>query len=341
MEESTIRVLVVDDYEPWRRFEASRLAAFPEPLVIGEASDGPEAVHKAQELQPDLILLDIGLPTWNGIETARRIRNLSPTSKILFVSQESSPEVIEEALLVGEGYVTKTDAGRDLLNAVRTVLSGRKFSGGHVVITDSGKDPDGREIESIRDLQVSISAKHDEQIGRHGLTLYADDERYLDCVAKFIGASLNSRNAAIAVATKDHCESLHARLQSKGVNVEAAIKEGRFIALDATETLSAFMSYGLPDATLFLRIFGDYIRSAEKAARGENPRVAAWGEIGPVLWSQGNSSAAIRVEELANQLVREYDLDLMCGYSQRTFTDPSDCDIRERICARHSALYVL
>ena len=87
LEKPTIRVLVVDDYEPWRRFEVSRLADFPEPLVIDEASDGPEAVQKAQELQPALILLDIGLPTLNGIEAARRIRNLSPTSKILFVSQ--------------------------------------------------------------------------------------------------------------------------------------------------------------------------------------------------------------------------------------------------------------
>jgi DNA-binding NarL/FixJ family response regulator len=87
----TVRVLVVDDYEPFRRFVCSTLRKRPELQIIGEASDGLEAVHKAEDMQPDLIVLDIGLPTLDGIEAARRIRKLSPQSKILFVSQESLP----------------------------------------------------------------------------------------------------------------------------------------------------------------------------------------------------------------------------------------------------------
>src|SRR5438132_13489465 len=87
--------------------------------VIGEVWDGLEAVQKAEELQPDLILLDIGLPTLNGIEAARRIRKLSPESKILFMSQESSADVVQEALTLGaRGFVAKTDAGSELLVAV-------------------------------------------------------------------------------------------------------------------------------------------------------------------------------------------------------------------------------
>src|SRR5271170_4203313 len=86
---SSIRVLVVDDYEPFRQFICSTLRKRPELQIVGEVSDGLEAVQKAQELQPDLIVLDIGLPTLNGIEAARRIRSVSPESKILFVSQES------------------------------------------------------------------------------------------------------------------------------------------------------------------------------------------------------------------------------------------------------------
>src|SRR5271157_3766281 len=95
---STFRVLVVDDYEPFRRFICSTLANRPELQIVAEASDGLEAVHKAEELQPDLIVLDVGLPTLNGIEAARRIRRLSSESKILFVSQESSTDVVQEAL---------------------------------------------------------------------------------------------------------------------------------------------------------------------------------------------------------------------------------------------------
>jgi CheY-like chemotaxis protein len=86
LEVSTTRILVVDDYEPWRRFVSTTLHKQPKLQVIGEALDGLEAVQKAEELQPDLIVLDIGLPTLDGIEAARRIRKLAPKSKILFVN---------------------------------------------------------------------------------------------------------------------------------------------------------------------------------------------------------------------------------------------------------------
>src|ERR1700720_1700779 len=105
---SLVRVLIVDDFDPWRGFLFEQLRQRPNIRVIDQASDGLEAVQKAEELQPDLILLDISLPALNGIEAARRIRKLSPQSKILFVSQESSADVIEEALSLGAmGYVIK------------------------------------------------------------------------------------------------------------------------------------------------------------------------------------------------------------------------------------------
>jgi DNA-binding NarL/FixJ family response regulator len=85
-----------------------------------------EAIDKAKELQPDLILLDIGLPTLNGLEAARQIRKLAPKSKIIFLSQESSSDVVQVALALGEGYVAKSGARSELLTAVEAVLQGRK-----------------------------------------------------------------------------------------------------------------------------------------------------------------------------------------------------------------------
>jgi len=125
---SLIRVLVVDDNEPFRRFVRATLSTKPELKVVSEASDGLEAVQKAVELQPALIVLDIGLPGLNGLEAARRIRKLSPRSTILFLSQESSPDIVQEALCLGGlGYVIKSNAAVDLLIAVEAVLRNEQF----------------------------------------------------------------------------------------------------------------------------------------------------------------------------------------------------------------------
>ena len=131
----SMRVLVVEDFAPFWQFIRSTLAERPEVQVIGEVADGLEAVQTAELLEPDLVLLDIGLPTLNGIEAARQIRKLVPASKIIFVSQESSSEVVQEALKLGAwGYVVKTRAASDLLAAVDAFLEGRQFVSAGLVI---------------------------------------------------------------------------------------------------------------------------------------------------------------------------------------------------------------
>jgi DNA-binding NarL/FixJ family response regulator len=125
---SIVRILLVDDFEMFRQFVVEMLGKRPELQVVGQASDGLEALQKAVELRPDLILLDIGLPRLNGIEVARQMRSLVPESKIIFLTQESSADVVKEALSLGaRGYVTKNMALADLFSAVETVLSGMTF----------------------------------------------------------------------------------------------------------------------------------------------------------------------------------------------------------------------
>jgi DNA-binding NarL/FixJ family response regulator len=125
---SSASVLVVEDYEPFRRFICSTLGKKPELRIVGEASDGLHAVQKAEELQPDLILLDIGLPTLNGIEAACRISRLVPAAKVLFISQNNDAEVVTAALRNGaKGYVRKENAKKDLLPAIESVLRGDRF----------------------------------------------------------------------------------------------------------------------------------------------------------------------------------------------------------------------
>jgi len=135
-----VRILVVDDLEPWRRFVSSTLEKQPDMRIVSGVADGLEAVQKAEELQPDLIVLDIGLPKLNGIEAARRIRKLVPNSKILFLTQESSDDVVQEAFNLGaRGYVVKIHAGTELLAAVETVLQGNQFVSSGLVAQEFAK----------------------------------------------------------------------------------------------------------------------------------------------------------------------------------------------------------
>ena len=127
MELSTVRILVIDDYEPWRRFIASTLLKRPELQIVGEGADGMEAVERARELQPDLILLDIGLPKLNGIKAALRIREFAPRARILFFTENSSRDIAEEAMRTGDGYIVKAAAAQELLPALEAVLRGGKF----------------------------------------------------------------------------------------------------------------------------------------------------------------------------------------------------------------------
>jgi len=123
-----VRVLVVDDYEPWHGFVSTTFQRQPELKIIGRVSDGLEAVQKAQELQPEIILLDINLPKLNGFEVARRVREHIPQLKIIFFSADRSFDIAEEALrLCAYGYIVKSDAGRDLVPALEAVLRGEQF----------------------------------------------------------------------------------------------------------------------------------------------------------------------------------------------------------------------
>ena len=142
---SSIRILIADDYEDWRRQVRLLLQVRPEWQVIAEAADGSEAIQKAEELKPDLILLDIGLPKLNGIEAARRIRQLSPSSKIIFLSQNNDLDIVQAALSTGaQGYVYKTDAQSELLPAIDAVLRGKQFVSsslkGHEFTDTSGRE---------------------------------------------------------------------------------------------------------------------------------------------------------------------------------------------------------
>ncbi len=123
-----IRLVVVDDHEIARRGIRSVLAEEPGISVVGELANGEDAIETVRKLHPDVVLLDISLPGMSGIEAAHSIHQISPQSRIIFVSQHDSPLLAKDAFLTGaSGYVVKSDAGLDLLPAIEAVQAGHTF----------------------------------------------------------------------------------------------------------------------------------------------------------------------------------------------------------------------
>ena len=291
------RILIVDDYKDWRSLVRLLLQSRPEWQIVCEVSDGSEAVQKAQELKPDLIVLDIGLPTLNGIEAARRIRQVSPNSKILFLTMDNSPDVEQAALSTGaQGFVHKARAQSDLLPAIDAVLRDKQFVS-----------------SSLKGYQIA-DAPRAKAPHRHEVLFYSDDAVFLDGFTPFIAAALKANNAAIVVATKSHQDGLLQRLEAEGLDVDEAIQQGTYIVVDAADTLSTIMVNGLPDPIRFFESLSGLIAAAFKAAKAEHPRVVLCGERVGLLWTEGNTDAAIRLEQLCDDLVRKHEIDMLCAY---------------------------
>jgi DNA-binding NarL/FixJ family response regulator len=325
---SRIRVLVVDDFEPFRAFVCSALQQKPELEVIAELSDGLAAVQKAEELNPDLILLDIGLPTLNGIDAARQIRKLVPKPKIIFLSQESSDDVVQEALSSGAlGYVVKALAGSELLPAVEAVLRGRRFVSRGVT---------GQEV---RPSCAPVESQKTEIARRHEVIFYRDDASFLKIFSRFIAAALESGNAVLFVATESHLGSLRRTLEARGVDVATGVQKGTYVPVNVEEMLSAFMVDGFPDRDRLLRVAADLIGKASKAVNGKHRGVSACGECAPTLLGEWSVGAAIRVEQLWDEVARIYAVDILCGYSYDSFQCDENRQIFQRICGEHSTVH--
>jgi signal transduction histidine kinase len=169
----------------------------------------------------------------------------------------------------------------------------------------------------------------------HTVQFYGEDTSLLDELSRFIGAELVAGDAAVVIATKAHRDGLAQRLQSRGFDVARAVEQSRYIAVDAAEALTEFMRNGWPDADLFTEVIGSFLGQAAAAGR-KTGRIAAFGEMVALLWAQGNAEAAVRLEQLWNNLARTYPLSLRCAYPIADFNREGHGESFLKICAEHS-----
>jgi PAS domain S-box-containing protein len=179
---------------------------------------------------------------------------------------------------------------------------------------------------------------HDHDSHGHVVQFYTGDAALLGVISRFIGTALGAGDAAVVIATRAHRDGLFQQLKERGFDVSGAVRQGRLIAVDAAETLSRFMLDGWPDPERFASVVGGLFDQLRAVTGTEQPRVAAFGEMVALLWAEGHSEAAIRLEELWNDLARTHSFALHCAYPITNFNRDEDGDAFLRICAAHSAV---
>src|ERR1700674_2959358 len=139
----------------------------------------------------------------------------------------------------------------------------------------------------------------------HMVQFYVEDTSLVDALAQFIGSALATGEAAVVIATPAHQNALMARLRAQRIDVASPTQQGRYIALDAGETLEKVTLDEWPNAALFVHVVGEIIDRFSTGVPDEHPRVAVFGEMVALLLDQGKSEAAIRLEQLWDELARK------------------------------------
>jgi DNA-binding NarL/FixJ family response regulator len=313
-----LRVLVVEDHERFRRVICELLRQRADLLIVGEAADGLDAICQAEALRPDVVILDIGLPMLSGIEVAGRIRATVPDAKVMFVTNESSLEVVEQAFRRGaHGYVYKPRVQRDILPVLEAIIRGGRFvSGG---------------LERI--AQGDSLASH-----RHDVVFCSSDAVLIGAFSRFIAGELREGHAVVALVTAAHERRLQSSLEASQVDVALAIRQQRYLPVNVRELLAKAAVNGRPDPLRFLDAAGDLLTDVTRRATDHQARVAVCGEGTAIFWTHDHVDAAIQLEHLWDEIAMSRQMDILCAYPLAA-RDESVPAVR-RLCAEHTAIEI-
>ena len=309
-------MLVVEDHAKFRTVICELLQESPGVRIVGEAADGLDAIRQAEALRPDVVLLDMSLPSLNGLEVASRIRAAIPDTKVIFLTVEASPEVVEQAFRCGaHGYVYKPRAHRDLLTVLDAITQGARF-------VNSGLE--------------RVAAGHSSASHHHHVAFCSSDEVVIRTLGRFIARHLDDGSAVVSLVADVHAEGVRRNLLASYVDLDVAIQEQRYVALQISDLFAQVLVDGYPEPARFFSVAEDLLTDAARRAR--NGRVAACGEGAPTLWVQGHREAAIQLEHLWDEVAKNRRMDVLCAYplsarveKMRTLT---------RLCAEHTAVEI-
>jgi len=317
------RVLIVDDHDGWRRSLQLMLLRGAVWQIVGEASDGVEAIEKVDTLRPDLILMDVGLPRLNGIEATRQILERDAASKILFLSAYGLWDVAEAALTTGaHGYVLKMDASQQLARAMEIVAEGGRFVSPRL---------GGRSVEQRRDEHVDQASRC------HEMVVESDEVTLVERYALFAQEAFDAGDAFILMTSDKRATQVDRLLHSRGIDIEGARTRSTYISLDVNDGLATCLVDGWPDETRVWSASTSLFMRAASRLKTDHLRVTACGDCSPLLLRHGKPDAAIRLERLWDDLCRTFNVRALCGYAS---PGVEHAEAFQKICEIHSAVHM-
>jgi CheY-like chemotaxis protein len=318
----SLRVLIADDNHGILSRVSQLLRSRFE--VVAEVADGRAAVEAAVRLDPDLVVLDIAMPTLNGIRVARELRRYGLRAKIVFLTMHSGDDYLSAAFESGAiGFVSKSRLQIDLIPALEHAYAGYRFVSPRGFVGQQPAPP--------------VSLWFQRVGGFHTMQFYRAEHERLSGGGTYVMAALNAGAPVIYIDSEVHLRGLERHLESVGLDLRAAIEQGHFITLDVDrDVLPRIMAGGRPDPAEMTGMFEGAAKRISLLAPDNYFAVA--GEIAPVLWARGLPEAALEVECLSDEFARAKSASLFCTYPTECLYDMHQHQGMANLCGLHDSL---
>jgi DNA-binding NarL/FixJ family response regulator len=307
-----VRVVVADDHRDFGDAATRILTHTCD--VVATVRDGASAIAATSEFNPDVVVLDVGMPGLDGFQTASRIKASGSSARIVFLSNFTGDDFVLAGVTRGaSAFVAKSEMLHDLAEAVSHVAEGRSF------------------VPS-----ASVLPQWRRETGhRHDLLPYTTDEVLVNAVMGFFDSALDAGDSIVAVVTAPHRKALDAEFKRRGVNIAAMADSGRYTTVDSAEALESVLAGGIPDGGLFAAAMDTLVERGCSAATGSNPHVTIFGEIAPLLYARGDRDGMLRLEQIAGEYTATRQASILCCYSTGCL---DDTPVYAGICGHHSTV---
>lgn len=306
-------MLLADDHVQVLESVAGFLAAHFD--VVATAPDGRQAVDLALQYQPDVVVLDIAMPGFDGFQAARELRERGARAPVVFLTMHDGPEFLHAAIDAGAvGFVLKSRIHSDLISAIGHAVEGRIF------------------VPSLAALS-SVSAN-----SWHAVQFHKDGAAFLDEIGELVDATMKVGNPAVVVADEATRMGVAQRLKRWGWDLTSLTRRGQYISQESTGGLSQMMRDGQPDRAILAEIIDNLERARAAFSEGAPRRLTVFGDIAAPLCRDGHVEAALEIERIWDDLTRTLPFFTVCSYPADCFAHAAWEGRLGSLCAVHGAV---